>query len=475
LGYNETGECVHRQIYPYCTDISQQFQVNHRPGKRLLRSINLLQEELVILSQINDWQTRLVENYSRVLDDATYPLDIPSRRVLYPCERLLLNSCLDNLASTREDYAEQIRRCGPLLDSTKQSAEINEEDHGKAILVFTVVTVIFLPLSFVTSFLGMNTSDIRDMDSSQTLFWKIAIPLTAVVMGTMLVIAYNGDELRDSLSSLYRTLTGKQNRNVSNRGISVAQRKRAARQSFESSSTLDYLVDEAEYATPKPDNWNETYYSSLRSTQARESASPVLLPETRRVSPLRVVNKISRMPTQRMEEPHTMQTTNYALTEPMMDTDPLLYGDYEPDAYPPPPAPRSRRRTHQPGINPNVPTYMRIPRTLILPETLAYYKLPWEFDPLDTNRIVIKRHLNSTEIRMLMEHTRQWRENGVEQVGYGGDYTGRRSDGYGNNEGGRVERDEYTWVKKRGRGKGRGVERDWYEEDRTPRVYRRRE
>ncbi|KAF2439176.1 hypothetical protein P171DRAFT_476960 [Karstenula rhodostoma CBS 690.94] len=179
-----------------------QFQVNHRPGKRLLRSINLLQEELTILAQVNDWQTQLVTNYMSVLDDATYPMDNPSRRALYPYERHLLTSCLDNLALTHEEYDDQIRRCGPLSASTKQSAEINEEDHGKAILVFTIVTVIFLPLSFVTSYLGMNTSDIRDMENKQSLFWETALPLTAGIMATMLAIAYNGDEIRDGPAAL---------------------------------------------------------------------------------------------------------------------------------------------------------------------------------------------------------------------------------------------------------------------------------
>jgi Mg2+ and Co2+ transporter CorA len=126
----------------------------------------------------------------QVLDDSTYEKDLPSRRAMYPYEKQLLISCLDHLSLTREDYADQIRRCGPLSESTKQSLEINEEDHGKAIMIFTIVTIIFLPLSFVTSYLGMNTSDIRDMESRQSLFWSIAIPLTAVTMGSILFISY---------------------------------------------------------------------------------------------------------------------------------------------------------------------------------------------------------------------------------------------------------------------------------------------
>ena len=192
-----------------------------------------------------------------VLDDTTYEKDVPSRRAMFPYERMLLESCQDSLKMTDQEYRYLLARCGPLSDSTKQSLEINEEDHGKAILVFTVVTVIFLPLSFVTSFLGMNTTDIRDMNSSSTLFWAIAIPLTAVTLGSVLYIGYNGDDLRDGFQSLYRTVTGKQDRSIDARGISVAQRKLARRTATDSNNKLDFssLADEAEFANPRPDDY----------------------------------------------------------------------------------------------------------------------------------------------------------------------------------------------------------------------------
>lgn len=91
----------------------------------------------------------------RVLDDTSYEQDTLSRKSMFSYEQILLQSCLDDLQLVSEDYADLIRRCGPLSNRTKQSLEINEEDHGKAIMVFTVVTVIFLPLSFATSYLGM--------------------------------------------------------------------------------------------------------------------------------------------------------------------------------------------------------------------------------------------------------------------------------------------------------------------------------
>lgn len=43
---------------------------------------------------------------------------------------------------------------------------------NKAILLFTGITVVFLPLSFITSYLGMNLSDIRETGIDQVWFWK---------------------------------------------------------------------------------------------------------------------------------------------------------------------------------------------------------------------------------------------------------------------------------------------------------------
>jgi hypothetical protein len=64
--------------------------------------------------------------------------------------------------------------------------------HDNAIYVFTIFTVIFLPLSFVCSFLGMNTADVRDMKYGQSIFWVAALPLTFFVVLIALLVT---DEL----------------------------------------------------------------------------------------------------------------------------------------------------------------------------------------------------------------------------------------------------------------------------------------
>ena len=94
---------------------------------------------------------------------------------------------------------------GPRLSNlTRHAIEIQQEDHGKAILVFTLVTIVFLPLSFVTSLLGMNTKDIRTLNNTQSLFWAISIPLTFVTMLVALVIGYKGDAIRERMHNFVR-------------------------------------------------------------------------------------------------------------------------------------------------------------------------------------------------------------------------------------------------------------------------------
>ena len=67
----------------------------------------------------------------------------------------------------------------------KHVESINDR-HEAAILILTAVTVIFLPLSFMSSIFGMNTGDIRNMNNGQGVFWISAIPVTMAVIGLSL-------------------------------------------------------------------------------------------------------------------------------------------------------------------------------------------------------------------------------------------------------------------------------------------------
>lgn len=69
--------------------------------------------------------------------------------------------------------------------------DIKKDRQERLIYAFTVVTIIFLPLSAVSSIFGMNTSDIRDMEVGQWAYWAVAIPVTAAVL--FLGFLFTGD------------------------------------------------------------------------------------------------------------------------------------------------------------------------------------------------------------------------------------------------------------------------------------------
>ena len=112
--------------------------------------------------------------------------------------------------------------------------EVLEEDNSKTVLVFTVLTAIFLPLSFVTSYFGMNTKDIRDLERSQTLFWAVGLPVTFAVVVLAILGANNTDKLRNAWESLRARL----NHQRQGKLLSDSRAKIAGRSSGASLATL---------------------------------------------------------------------------------------------------------------------------------------------------------------------------------------------------------------------------------------------
>jgi cytochrome bd-type quinol oxidase subunit 2 len=81
------------------------------------------------------------------------------------------------------------------MGQTIQLLKTKQEVNSNAILIFTVVTIIFLPLSFVTSYLIMISTN-----NIQLLYWEIALPITFAISGLALVVAFCGGVMRDRLS-----------------------------------------------------------------------------------------------------------------------------------------------------------------------------------------------------------------------------------------------------------------------------------
>ncbi|KAI5925769.1 hypothetical protein F4810DRAFT_31898 [Camillea tinctor] len=195
--HNSTGGAIDTcEVYKNYTT-SLQFQVNQRPQRRAFADMYALEEELDILRRVNRWQRKFCNDLLRVLDPASYKMTTKGRITHFRLESPYVMRTLARLEARDMELAALQSRTRNLREQLKQSIEIREESHGKAIRVFTVVTAFFLPLSFVTSFMGMNTTDIRDTNDDQTIFWIVALPTTAVVLGLAFIYGYKWDAWKE--------------------------------------------------------------------------------------------------------------------------------------------------------------------------------------------------------------------------------------------------------------------------------------
>lgn len=56
-------------------------------------------------------------------------------------------------------------------------------------MIFTTITIIFLPLSFFTSYSGMNLTEISIRQHDSKFFWLVSGPILIVVIGVVFVAA----------------------------------------------------------------------------------------------------------------------------------------------------------------------------------------------------------------------------------------------------------------------------------------------
>ena len=116
---------------------------------------------------------------------------------------------LEHLKETALHFEKLLAHATQAAEWNQHFIDIRGEDNNKAIYVFTAVTVIFLPLSFVAGLLGMNTLDVRNTADSQWLFWAVAIPFTVCILVICIGIVQYKFLLRKRLNGVLRSCTGR--------------------------------------------------------------------------------------------------------------------------------------------------------------------------------------------------------------------------------------------------------------------------
>ncbi|KAH3919129.1 hypothetical protein HBI56_100280 [Parastagonospora nodorum] len=190
-----------------------QYRLLRAPNSKLVMDLLQVQEELNIVISIMEQQMELVTSlqghtftrrnrpqsmdasqpYSERPLSSLPPSDVATyRQVSFSHLSDPAAQLLENLQREHADLVDLRENSNALVNRTIQLVNIRLEDHGKAILVFTIVTMIFLPLSFISSFFGMNFSDIRDMDNTSRLFWIVAGSLTVGTVAFSVFLAFYG-------------------------------------------------------------------------------------------------------------------------------------------------------------------------------------------------------------------------------------------------------------------------------------------
>ncbi|KAL6854604.1 hypothetical protein J3F83DRAFT_475899 [Trichoderma novae-zelandiae] len=145
---------------------------------------------------------RTVPGYrSRAVDDRTRGLGEHDRRVvgvqflndleaaskLSPTDAggfrsLFLAECAGLIEQREYEFRRDTEYAEDLEREISYKMEWTKDKQENAIYAFTLVTIIFLPLSAISSIFGMNTNDIRNMDFDQWLYWAVALPVTIIII-----------------------------------------------------------------------------------------------------------------------------------------------------------------------------------------------------------------------------------------------------------------------------------------------------
>ncbi|KAH9864249.1 hypothetical protein J1614_010183 [Plenodomus biglobosus] len=196
-----------------------QYRLHRNPSTKLVMDLLQVQEELNIIISIMEQQMELVARLQDSTRPATHnrrqshasirpyhkhmsgtlpPAGIATyRQVSFSHASDPTTQLLENLQREYADLVDLRDNSNALINRTIQLVNIRLEDHGKAILVFTIVTLIFLPLSFISSFFGMNFADIRNMERTQGLFWIVAGSLTAGTLALSMFLAFYGGAMME--------------------------------------------------------------------------------------------------------------------------------------------------------------------------------------------------------------------------------------------------------------------------------------
>lgn len=144
--------------------------------------MNAFEEEVDIISDILGQQINVLVQLRHCLDPTQFERPTTARKMRFEFERQGIEKILAHIEEQLKYCRELRERAKVLAVQNVQLVETLADDNSRAIFVFTFITVLFLPLSFVAGFFGMNLAGIADTTTRVSHFWYIAVPFTVGIL-----------------------------------------------------------------------------------------------------------------------------------------------------------------------------------------------------------------------------------------------------------------------------------------------------
>ena len=199
--------CSFHSTHPSLTFRSlQALKVKYEASRRLLQRLNGFREEVTVVKDVLTEQGNVLSGLQTSLNPKTFTTPSITRKLRYDFERKALDTILIRIREQLKNCDELIERANSHAVQNVQLVETFQDDNSKAIFVFTMVTILFLPMSFVAGFFGMNVIGISADKTTLGHFWTISLSLTFGIVIPCTVVALKGEDVFFGVARVYRAL-----------------------------------------------------------------------------------------------------------------------------------------------------------------------------------------------------------------------------------------------------------------------------
>ncbi|KAI9856863.1 MAG: hypothetical protein M1824_005237 [Vezdaea acicularis] len=160
---------------------------------KLVRDYNSCMDEISSIVNILEHKVSFLDRLKKDcagLESTARPLPPHSATARVDWARTAVSDNLRMMRGLLDDLQGSLSALFQLRTIEQNELAIVADSQNKAILVFSITTVIFLPLSFFTSYFGMNLQGIVGTSHGQGFFWTVTASFAFVIVATAAILAF---------------------------------------------------------------------------------------------------------------------------------------------------------------------------------------------------------------------------------------------------------------------------------------------